>query len=127
MMTDMDEVNVSLPYELAMIDEESRREFYASAQALLAAINQTKTDHSALWFKFLATERERDNWKAYSGNQAEKIEALAKTHVLYTWLRKKADQPSNEFVAVLTKAGQDWVPVHDLDRDLRAMIEREEP
>ncbi|WP_016711299.1 hypothetical protein [Pseudomonas monteilii] len=126
-MTDMDEVNVSLPYELVMIDEASRREFYASAQALLAAINQTKTDHSALWFKFLAMERERDNWKAYSGNQAEKIEALAKTHVLYTWLRKKCDEPSNDVVAVYMNIGHDWAKVTDLDRDLRSMIEQEEP
>ena len=127
MMSDMDEVNISLPYELVMIDEASRREFYASAQALLAALNQTKTDHSALWFKFLATERERDNWKVYSGNQAEKIDALAKTHVLYTWLRKKCDEPSNDVVAVHMNIGHDWAKVTDLDRDLRAMIEREEP
>lgn len=127
MMSDMDEVNISLPYELVMIDEASRREFYASAQALLAALNQTKTDHSALWFKHLALERERDNWKAYSGNQSEKIEALAKTHVLYTWLRKKCDEPSNDVVAVHMNIGHDWAKVTDLDRDLRTMIDREEP
>lgn len=57
-MTDMDEVNVSLPYELVMADDESRREFYASVQALLAAHGQTKADHSALWFRFLAMESE---------------------------------------------------------------------
>lgn len=126
-MTDMDEVNVSLPYELVMADEDSRREFYASAQAMLAALNQTKTDHSALWFKFLAMERERDNWKVYSGTQAEKIDALAKTHVLYTWLRKKCDEPSNDVVTVHMNIGHDWAKVTDLDCDLRTMIDREEP
>lgn len=58
-MSDMDEVNVGLPYELAMADERSRREFYTSAQALLADFNRVKADHSALWFKSLDLEREK--------------------------------------------------------------------
>lgn len=57
---------------------------------------------------------------------ADKV-VMAETHVLYSWLRKKVDQPSNDFVAVQMSIGHDWVPVHDLDRDLRSMIEREEP
>ncbi|WP_460100104.1 hypothetical protein [Pseudomonas sp. H3_C08] len=57
----------------------------------------------------------------------EDKQAMTETHVLYTWLRKKCDQPSNDFVAVQMNIGHDWVPVHDLDRDLRSMIEREEP
>jgi hypothetical protein len=52
---------------------------------------------------------------------------MAETHVLYTWLRKKCDQPSNDVVAVHMNIGHDWVAVHDLDRDLRTMIDREEP
>lgn len=58
--------------------------------------------------------------------EAEK-QAMIKTHVLYTWLRKKCDQPSNDVVAVHMNIGHDWVAVYDLDTDLRAMIEREEP
>ena len=57
----------------------------------------------------------------------EDKQAMTETHVLYTWLRKKCDQPSNDFVAVQMNIGHDWVPVHDLDRDLRSIIEREEP
>lgn len=57
----------------------------------------------------------------------ESVRAMTETHVLYTWLRKKVDQPSNDFVAVQMNIGHDWVPVHDLDHDLHAMIEREEP
>ena len=53
--------------------------------------------------------------------------AMEQAHVLYTWLRKKVDQPSNDVVAVQMNIGHDWVPVHDLDRDLRIMIDQEEP
>lgn len=53
--------------------------------------------------------------------------AMAETHVLYTWLRKKCDQPSNDLVVVQMNIGHDWATVHDLDRDLRTLIEREEP
>jgi hypothetical protein len=57
----------------------------------------------------------------------QNVQALSETHILYTWLRKKCDQPSNDQVAVQMNIGHDWVPVHDLDRDLRTMIDREEP
>ena len=57
----------------------------------------------------------------------QNVKVMTETHVLYTWLRKKVDQPSNDFVAVHMNIGHDWTPVHDLDRDLRGMIEREEP
>lgn len=57
----------------------------------------------------------------------EDKQSMTETHVLYTWLRKKCDQPTNDYVAVQMNIGHDWVPVHDLDRDLRSMIEREEP
>lgn len=58
---------------------------------------------------------------------ARKNEALTETHVLYTWLRRKADQHPNDVVAVYMNIGQDWTPVQDLDRDLRTMIEAEQP
>lgn len=54
-------------------------------------------------------------------------QAMTEAHVLYTWLRKKCDQPSNDQVAVQMNIGHGWVPVQDLDRDLRTMIDREEP
>ena len=57
----------------------------------------------------------------------EDKQSMTETHVLYTWLRKKCDQSSNDFVAVQMNIGHDWVPVHDLDRALRSMIEREKP
>lgn len=53
-------------------------------------------------------------------------QAMAETHALYTWLRKKCDQPSNDVVAVHMNIGHDWATVYDLDTDLRAMIEREQ-
>ncbi|MFP3447600.1 hypothetical protein [Pseudomonas sp. SIMBA_067] len=84
-----------------------------SVLALLAEIDQLNAEN----------ERFRRYCEVLEGDK----KALTETHVLYTWLRKKVDQPNNEFVALLMKAGQDWVPVHDLDRDLRDMIEREEP
>ena len=63
--------------------------------------------------------------------RADRLEAdkkaMTETHVLYTWLRKKCDQPSNDVVAVHMNIGHDWITVYDLDTDLRAMIEREEP
>lgn len=127
MMSDMDEVNIGLPFEQVMADESARQEFYTSAQAMLTDIQKYRADHTALWFRFLALERERDNWKAYSADQTRKIDALTETHVLYTWLRKKCDEPSNDVVAVHMNIGHDWAKVTDLDRDLRTMIEQEEP
>lgn len=76
--------------------------------------------HQALLAEF-------EKLKAYSAHQERRIEALAVTHVLYTWLRKKCDEPSNDVVAVHMNIGHDWAKVIDLDRDLRAMIEQEEP
>lgn len=62
-----------------------------------------------------------------NGMLEQNVEVMTETHVLYTWLRKKCDQPSNDVVAVHMNIGHDWATVHDLDTDLRAMIEREEP
>ncbi len=72
-------------------------------------------------------DAELDNFKAYSAEQTGKIEALTETHVLYTWLRRKAGQHPNGVVAVYMNIGHDWAPVQDLDRDLRTMIEAEQP
>jgi hypothetical protein len=62
-----------------------------------------------------------------NGMLEENVQTLSDTHVLYTWLRKKVDQPSNDVVAVQMNIGHDWVPVHELDRDLRTMIDQEVP
>lgn len=70
---------------------------------------------------------QNDKLTRRNGMLEQNVQAMTETHVLYTWLRKKCDQPSNDFVAVQMNIGHDWVPVHDLDRDLRSMIEREEP
>lgn len=57
----------------------------------------------------------------------QNIEVMTDTHVLYTWLSKKCGQPFNDVVAVYVNIGHDWAQVDDLDRDLRTMIELEEP
>lgn len=74
-----------------------------------------------------ALREANDKFSRRNGMLEESVQAMTETRVLYTWLRKKCDQPSNDLVAVQMNIGHDWVPVHDLDRDLRAMIEREEP
>lgn len=71
-MTDMDEVNISLPYEQVMSDEDSRREFYASVQAMLAALNQVRADHSTLWFRSAGLERETEGLR----KDKDRIDAL---------------------------------------------------
>jgi chromosome segregation ATPase len=68
-----------------------------------------------------------DKLNRRNGMLEQNVEVMTETHVLYTWLRKKCDQPSNDVVAVHMNIGHDWATVHDLDTDLRAMIEREEP
>lgn len=80
----------------------------------------------------LVTENEtlreaNDKLSRRNGMLEQNVQVMTETHVLYTWLRKKCDQTSNDVLAVHMNIGHDWVPVHDLDRDLRAMIEREEP
>lgn len=70
---------------------------------------------------------ENERFRRYSEQLQADKKALTETHVLYTWLRKKCDEPSNDVVAVHMNIGHDWAKVTDLDRDLRAMIEREEP
>lgn len=70
---------------------------------------------------------ENERFRRYSEQLLADKKALTETHVLYTWLRKKCDEPSNDVVAVYMNIGHDWAKITDLDRDLRAMIEREEP
>lgn len=70
---------------------------------------------------------DNDKLTRRNGMLEQNVQAMTETHVLYTWLRKKCDQPSNDVVAVQMNMGHDWVPVHDLDRDLRTMIDREDP
>lgn len=70
---------------------------------------------------------ENDRFRRYCEVLEGDKKALTETHVLYTWLRKKCDEPSNDVVAVHMNIGHDWAKVTDLDRDLRTMIDREEP
>lgn len=70
---------------------------------------------------------DNDKLARRNGMLEQNVQAMTEAHVLYTWLRKKCDQPSNDVVAVQMNMGHDWVPVRDLDRDLRTMIDREEP
>lgn len=68
-----------------------------------------------------------DKLSRRNGMLEENVQTMTEAYVLYTWLRKKVDQPSNDQVAVTMNIGHDWVIVHDLDRDLRTMIDQEEP
>ena len=70
---------------------------------------------------------ENERFRRYCEVLENDKKALTETRVLYTWLRKKCDEPSNDVVAVYMNIGHDWAKVTDLDRDLRSMIEREEP
>ncbi|WP_447801207.1 hypothetical protein [Pseudomonas kilonensis] len=74
-----------------------------------------------------ALREDNDKLTRRNGMLEQNVEVMTETHVLYTWLRKKVDQPSNDQVAVQMNMGHDWVPAQDLDRDLRTMIDREEP
>ena len=87
---------------------------------LLAERDQFKAENEEL-------REANDKFSRRNGMLEENVQAMTETHVLYTWLRRKVDQPGNDFVAVQMNIGHDWVPVHDLGRDLRSMIEREEP
>jgi len=74
-----------------------------------------------------ALREDNDKLTRRNGMLEQNVEVMTEAHVLYTWLRKKVAQPSNDQVAVQMNIGHDWVPVQDLDRDLRTMINREEP
>lgn len=62
-----------------------------------------------------------------NGMLEQNMEALVETHIRYTWLRMKVDQPSNNEVAVTQNIGHDWIAVRDLDRAVDQMIEAEQP
>jgi len=105
-------------FGLSRVTGEAERDFIGAAGpatilALLTEISQ------------LNDENER--FRRYSDQLQADKKALAETRVLYTWLRKKCDEPSNDVVAVYMNIGHDWAKVTDLDRDLRTMIEQEEP
>ena len=85
-----------------------------------ALMDQLKTENEAL-------RESNDKLTRRNGMLEQNVEVMTETHILYTWLRKKCDQPNNDVVAVHINIGHDWATVHDLDTDLRAMIEREEP
>ena len=101
---------------------------------LKAELEHTGHDHDQLRNEYdqLKADREglresNDKLTRRNGMLEQNVEVMTDTHVLYTWLRKKCDQPSNDVVAVHMNIGHDWATVHDLDTDLRAMIDREEP
>lgn len=87
---------------------------------LVADHDRVTAERDALQQRLTAADERADHLEADK-------RAMTETHVLYTWLRKKCDQPSNDVVAVHMNIGHDWATVFDLDTDLRAMIEREEP
>lgn len=104
-------------------------------------LKRIDADRKACWAEFKVQGLRLDGLKAEAedlresndkltrrnGMLEQNVEVMTEAHVLYTWLRKKVDQPSNDQVAVQMNIGHDWVPVQDLDRDLRTMIDREEP
>lgn len=92
----------------------------AAVLALIAERDQLKAENEAL-------RESNDKLTRRNGMLEQNVEVMTETHILYTWLRKKCDQPSSDVVAVHMNIGHDWATVHDLDTDLRAMIEREEP
>lgn len=98
-----------------------------AAQVKTAELVRVAAERDALQALLNERDAEIDNFKAHSAEQTLKIEALTETHVLYTWLRRKADQHPNDVVAVYMNIGHDWTPVQDLDRVLRTMIEAEQP
>ena len=85
-----------------------------------ALMDQLKTENEAL-------RESNDKLTRRNGMLEQNVEIMTETHILYTWLRNKCDQPNNDVVAVHMNIGHDWATCHDLDTDLRAMIEREEP
>lgn len=89
-------------------------------ESLAAERDQLKAENEAL-------RESNDKLTRRNGMLEQNVEDMTETHILYTWLRKKCDQRSNDVVAVHMNIGHDWATVHDLDTDLRAMIEREEP
>lgn len=103
----------------------------AERDAMAAECETLRKDRRACWEEFKAMRRSTDETERELRAEvarlwADKL-AMTETHVIYTWLRKKCDQPSNDTVAVQMNIGHDWVTVHDLDSNLRTMIDREEP
>ena len=118
--------------EIKLIAEKEKlkadlREVKDAKLGLSWAIGEIMGERDQLKVENESLREANDKFARRNGMLEENVQAMTETHVLYTWLRKKVDQPSNDFVAVQMNIGHDWVPVHDLDLDLRAMIEREEP
>ncbi|MBA6091637.1 hypothetical protein H4C81_22590 [Pseudomonas monteilii] len=108
---------------LGLIDEIERRDESPNFRAVQSARQEAeklKVENEVL-------REETDKLSRRNGMLEENAKALAETHIRYTWLRKKCDEPSNDVVAVYMNIGHDWAKVTDLDRDLRTMIEQEEP
>lgn len=108
---------------LGLIEEIERRDENPNFRAVQSA----RQEAERLSSENEALREENDKFSRRNAMLEENAKALAETHILYTWLRKKCGEPSNDVVAVHMNIGHDWAKVIDLDRDLRTMIEREEP
>jgi FtsZ-binding cell division protein ZapB len=145
-----------MPFKLVMGSEMSRRQFHACAQEVFvekerleAQVATLKADPNSwqsgydegrkMGTKTALSERDQlkaenevlregnDKLTRRNGMLEENVKALSATHVRYTWLRKKVDQPYNDFVSVTQNIGHDWIVVHDLDRAVDQMIGEEQP
>jgi plasmid stabilization system protein ParE len=94
---------------------------------LTDALEQAEAERDQLRAEVESLRGANDTLTRRNGMIEKNVAVMTDAYVLYTWLRKKCDQPSNDVVAVQMNIGHDWVTVHDLDRDLRTMIDREEP
>lgn len=127
MMSDIDEVNIGLPYELTMADDESRRVFYASAQAMLATLNQIRSDHTALSFRCLSAERDRDEADRRAG-AAERLAAPTedKYASLVAWRdRQKAEVGYDRSVSFDTVWAETLEKARQYDRIQAATTDRD--
>jgi hypothetical protein len=142
---------LALLSEIDKLERDARNDLIAY-KAVLERQNEIRDecDEQAAQFKewqknhhanYCMVAKERDQLKAENdgltevndklsrrnGMLEENVIAMTETHVLYTWLRKKADQPGHGVIAVAILNGPEWVVSHDLDKDLRALIDAEEP
>lgn len=106
-MNDLDQVNVDLPYELAMGDEAGRIEFYKSAQAILKSNLQVIEDHKNLWFRTLSVETERDQIKVELEQLAKKIKHSdywygTRYETLFHWAHRELNESQkNQYFSIV--------------------------
>ena len=108
------------PHERMGMDWDYEHPLHDLIIGLLTERDQIKAENDAL-------RENNDKLTRRNGMLEENVKALSATHVRYTWLRKKVDQPYNDFVSVTQNIGHDWIVVHDLDRAVDQMIGEEQP